>query len=81
MSELTPEQKAIARQKFADGEACVFCGGFHLRFCPRVRELELDGDGRPKRIVYWQEGSWSDEHVIWPEMIADEEDEDERDET
>lgn len=71
----TPEQLALARQKFAEGsEICPFCGGFHLRFCPRVRELELNGDGAPKRIVYWADGEWSDEYVIWPEMIAGEDD-------
>lgn len=76
MSELTPEQKALAREKFQSGtDICPFCGGFHLRFCPRVQELELNPDGRMKRVVYWPDGSWTDDHVIWPEMVADEEDE------
>lgn len=74
----TPEQLAVARQKFADGkEICPFCGGFHLRFCPRVRELELNSDGSPKRVAYWADGEWNDDWVIWPEMIAGE-DEDEQ---
>lgn len=76
MSEkFTPEQLAVARQKFAEGtDICPFCGGFHLRFCPRVQELELDpGTGRMKRVVYRADGEWSDEFVVWPEMVADDE--------
>lgn len=83
---LSEEEKAEARRIFAaggdDSRICSFCGGFHLRACPRVSELEWHDSGganpgHMKRVAFWPEGSWDDSYVIWPDELADVEEPDE----
>jgi hypothetical protein len=79
---LSEDEKAEARQIFAgagteDSRICSFCGGFHMRACPRVAEFELY-EGNPtrpgglKRVRFWAEGEWNDSFIVWPEDLGDE---------
>jgi hypothetical protein len=69
-SGLTDEQRYQARQVFeghTDQQACVHCGGVHLRACRRVRKIEWHADGSVLKAAYWPDGSWDDDDIIWPE--------------
>lgn len=78
---LSEDQKAEARQIFAaagteTSQICSFCGGFHMRACPRVAEFELYeqqgmNPGGLKRVQFWPEGGWDDSFIIWPEDLGD----------
>jgi hypothetical protein len=61
--ELTPELVAEIQK----GESCQHCKGRHARACPRVKRLDFHPNGALKRVDFWAEGKWSDEHIIWPE--------------
>ncbi len=78
MSSLSDEEKAEARRIFASGgedsRVCSFCGGFHLRACPRVSSFELYETGKLKSAQFWPEDSWNDSYIVWPEDGADEPD-------
>jgi hypothetical protein len=54
-----------------DSLACAHCGGIHLRACPRVKLLRFasTGSGRPVMVEFWPEGEWSQDGVIWPEIV------------
>ena len=71
---LTPQQKEDARKLLAETGPCVHCGGIHGRACPRVRRVKWDG-GKPVEAVYWRDGKWPTDSVLFPEDIADDEDE------
>jgi hypothetical protein len=71
----TPRQKADARQMFRDGKGCTFCGGFHLRACPRVSKAgstySPGGDHVTATTVeYWPPGTW-ETGILWPEDAFD----------
>lgn len=68
---------AITPEQF-DQLKCVHCGGAHLRACPRVKRMSFDTAGKIVEVEFWRENEWSDDNVIWPEDIL-EEDEDEQD--
>ena len=36
-----------------------------------VRRLRWHPNGSIAEVVFWQAGRWSDEHVIWPEDLAE----------
>jgi hypothetical protein len=57
------------------GRVCSFCGGIHTRACARVAEFELYESGKLQRVRFWPAGEWDDEHVIWPEMGFEEDEE------
>jgi hypothetical protein len=48
---------------------CQHCGGLHVRKCPAVKEIEYHPDGKVMRVVYFAQGEWSDEDVIWLEDV------------
>lgn len=64
----------IARLKteFDQGKGCQHCGGRHARACPRVKRFRFHPTGALAEVVFWPEGKWSDEHVIWPEDLTSE---------
>lgn len=73
---LTQQQKAAAREEMkAQGGPCPHCGGLHSRACPRVKRVKWDG-GKPVEAVYWRDGRWPTDSILFPEDIA-EDDEDE----
>ena len=76
---LSPEDRADARRIFQaageGGRVCSFCGGIHMRACPRVAEFELYQDGKLKRVRFWTDGEWKDSDIIWPEMAFDDDEE------
>ena len=64
----------ITQEEF-DTMRCVHCGGAHLRACPRVRRLIFEpSTGKIVEVEFWSEGEWSDDSIIWPEEIVEEED-------
>lgn len=73
---LTPAQKRDAQQIFAEGKACVDCGGIHQRACPRIRRQvwigQGSGAGTRTEVEYWR--TYDDTGVIWPEDAFDDED-------
>lgn len=70
---LTAEQKTAAREEMkAQGGPCLHCGGLHSRACPRVRRVKWDG-GKPVEAVYWRDGKWPTSEVLFPEDIAEDE--------
>jgi hypothetical protein len=69
---LTPDEQADARQLFQQPErVCGYCGGIHMRACPRVREIEFYDSGKLKRMTFWREDEWNDSFIVWPEMAYD----------
>ena len=48
---------------------CVYCGGMHLRACPRVKRIAYHPDGQIREVRFFE--SFSDSHVIWPEDLQD----------
>lgn len=65
---LTAEQRAAIRQR---GQ-CLWCGGYHARACPRVRRMRWSPTRtEPVEVEYWADGEWSDEHIWWPEDLAE----------
>lgn len=48
--------------------ACLFCGGWHGGLCNRVRSVEMDEAGRPRKTVFWEH--WEpNPRTIWPEDV------------
>ena len=72
---LTAEQKTAAREEMkAQGGPCIHCGGLHSRACPRVRRVKWDG-GKPVEAEYWRDGKWPTDDVLFPDDIAEDEEE------
>jgi hypothetical protein len=69
----TKEEKQILRPIFdtRPEHACLDCGGFHLRACPRVRRQVWLGNGNRTEVEYWRE--WDDSEVLYPEEVLDDE--------
>ena len=78
MASLTKQQKLEAQQAFAEGKACVDCGGLHPRACPRVkRQVWLRtgaGAGERTEVEYW--GTYDDSAIVWPEDAYEDDAED-----
>jgi hypothetical protein len=72
---LTSEEKYALRPIFDSRpeKACLDCGGYHLRACPRIkREVHL-GNGNRTEVEYWPQ--WDDSEVIYPEDVLDDDQE------
>jgi hypothetical protein len=70
----TPEEKSLLRGLFQQPEAaCLDCGGYHLRACPRIKRQICLGNGNRVEVEYWQHGQYDDSETIYPEEIFDEE--------
>ena len=70
---LTAGQKTAAREEMkAQGGPCPHCGGLHSRACPRVRRVKWDG-GKPVEAVYWRDGKWPTDSILFPDDIAEDE--------
>lgn len=50
---------------------CQHCFGRHARACPRVKRMAWHPNSQLAEIEFWPDGKWSDEHVIWPEALAE----------
>jgi hypothetical protein len=76
MADLTAQQKAEARQAFAENKGCPDCGGLHQRACNRVKRQvwigQGSGAGTRVEAEYWPE--WKQPGVIWPEDAFDPDD-------
>jgi hypothetical protein len=73
---LTAQQKEDARKLLEEGAGCVHCGGIHGRACPRLKRIRWDG-GKPVEAVYWRDGSWPTDSILFPEDVAEDDAEDE----
>lgn len=75
-AELTDEERAEI-QKAADDEArtCKYCLAVHKYpttiGCPRIAEAELDGDGKIRRVRFYEGMKWKD-RVALVEDLAEE---------
>lgn len=49
---------------------CRHCLGVHSRACPRVRRIRYTDSGAVSEVEYWPEGRWTDDFIIWPEMLG-----------
>ena len=73
VDELTPEEQAEARKQWRANK-CTWCGGLHLRACPRVKKFEFGNDGKTVTSVeFWER--WPKGDVVFPEDMAWEDDE------
>lgn len=69
-SELTPQEQEVARQQWRTGK-CTWCGGLHMRACPRVAAFEFANDGKTVvKVEFWPDGQWPDANVVWPEDMG-----------
>jgi hypothetical protein len=61
-----PERREVASRW---GQiACIFCGAWHPGLCNRVRRVELDERGQPRKTVFWDK--WDQNpRSIWPEDV------------
>lgn len=64
---VTPEDAAAIRARLP---ACSHCGGWHMRACPRVRSMSFHPSGALAGVVFWPDGKWSGDFVLWPDEIA-----------
>ena len=80
MPDFTPEQRADARAifegKIADRKACEYCGGVHLRSCPRVRHSRVvwkpDLTGMlEQEIWFWPPGTWESDVLFADQVYGD----------
>lgn len=73
MNPLTSQEKYALRSVFDSRpeKACLDCGGYHLRACPRIKRQVWLGNGNRTEVEYWPE--WDDSEVIYPEDVFDEE--------
>lgn len=88
--ELTPEQKAEAREIFEgrneSRSSCHFCAGLHYQVaglppaqqpCPRIKKIERHTDGLTVLSVsYWPNGEWETDVVFPGDVYDDDEGED-----
>lgn len=73
-NEMTKEEQAEARKQWRTSK-CTWCGGLHLRACPRVKKFEFGNDGKTVTSVeFWQSMWWPDKDVVWPEEMGWEDD-------
>jgi hypothetical protein len=69
-SEITEEQKRLLQSLFESPKAsCLYCGGYHLRACPRIKRQVWTGNGNPVEVEYWQQGQYDDSETIYPEDV------------
>lgn len=73
MTDLTREQRLHLRSLFDNRpeNACLDCGGYHLRACPRIRRQVWIGNGNRIEVEYWQDGQYDDSETIYPEDVFD----------
>ena len=65
--DLDEEQRASVRERFANGEGCMWCGGLHLRACPRVRKFVFRGRDDVAEVEFFAHGEWPTADVLFPE--------------
>ncbi len=53
-----------------DDKQCRWCGGVHLRACPRVKKMEYHESGGIKSVTYFK--AFKAKHIVWPEDVFDE---------
>lgn len=53
--------------------ACAHCKGHHVRACPRVKSMKFHPNGSLAGVDFWPEGKWSDDHILWPDELVDDE--------
>lgn len=55
-------------KELEDEPACLHCGGFHSRACPRVRSVSWHPTGVIAQVVYWpwDKVDWSG--VLWEDV-------------
>lgn len=64
---LTPEERRELATRWAV-LSCIHCGGLHGGLCNRVRQVELDEQGRVRRVVFWER--WEQNSgTIWAEDV------------
>jgi hypothetical protein len=66
---LTDEERAGYREQFAKKQACVQCGGLHLRACPRVRRVVMRNKEEIAEVEFWADGHWPKDGIIFPEDV------------
>ena len=69
--ELTQEEKKLLRPLFDQRpeHACLDCGGYHLRSCPRIKRQVFLGNGNRTEVEYWKK--YDDSETIYPEEVFD----------
>jgi hypothetical protein len=78
--ELSKEEREGYREQFKNHQACIHCGCFHLRACPRVKRIVWRNKEEPSEVEFWPDSQWPKEYVVAPEDIW-EDDEPSYDET
>lgn len=58
-------------QALSSRKACVHCGGWHARACPRIRRMEFHANEVLAAVEFWPDGRWPTEQVVWPEQVAE----------
>ena len=48
---------------------CPHCLGVHSQACPKVKERTHYENGQLKRIVFYNDGEWDPESVVWLEDV------------
>jgi hypothetical protein len=74
----TPDETALSPDEVRAwweayrSERCTWCGGLHVRACPRVKSFRFDGAGeKVLEVTFWRDGDWDDSFVSWPEDVPD----------
>lgn len=54
---------------FTDADRCRHCGGYHLRFCPKVKRMNFAANGALVEVEFWP--SYDESAIIWPEQVEE----------
>lgn len=64
--------------QFTGRPPCTHCGGYHARSCPRVKRIIFRSPDDVQEVEYFPAKEWPEDFpVVWPEELADLEDQDE----
>lgn len=67
---LTDEEQA----ELSEEPACIHCGGFHARSCPRVKRIAFHQNGKISEVEYWPDAEVNWNGVVF-EDVGGEDDE------
>lgn len=67
-----PDEARRDGKELLKDKGCRWCGGLHVRACPRVKKMTFHTDGSTVlEVEFWAESEWSDANVVWPEDLEE----------
>lgn len=70
------ELTEVEQEELAEEAACIHCGGFHARACPRVKRIAFHPNGKVSEVEYWSAAEVDWHGVVFNDGTSVEGDED-----